>query len=173
MNRDHLPISAEIGLTIEELGDAVKTKVECEPIILRSYRRSGLSKSLPLLVYMHGGGFVTGGLETDDSLCRAIARDIEVFVINIKYRLAPENSFPDGFEDCLQVIKWVRPSSHTHLTVQKTDIPFPHVQAVTADAQTSYNFDLAKGFLVGGTSAGGNFTAALAHAMLEDNSTLR
>lgn len=87
MNRDHLPVSAEDDLTIEELEDAVKTKVECEPIILRSYRRSGLSDPLPLLVYIHGGGFVTGGLETDDSLCRAIARDIEVFVINVKYRL--------------------------------------------------------------------------------------
>lgn len=122
MSRDHLPISSEDDLTIDELGHAVKTKDESEQIILRTYRRSVRTESLPLLIYIHGGGFVTGGLETDDALCRAIARNIDVFVVNVKYRLAPENGFPDGFEDCLQVIKWVHASFHQHSTAQRTNI---------------------------------------------------
>lgn len=107
MTRDHLPITPDPDLTIDELNETVTTLDERSTITLRRYRRKGTTDSLPLLIYIHGGGFVTGGLETDDSLCRAIAKNIDVLVLNVKYRLAPECPFPTGFEDCLQVIQWV------------------------------------------------------------------
>ncbi|KAK4505976.1 hypothetical protein PRZ48_003941 [Zasmidium cellare] len=146
MTRDHLPITSQDGLYIDELDDV---KSGDETITLRRYRTMDATGSLPLVLYIHGGGFVTGGLETDDYMCREIALHVPVVVLSVKYRLAPEHPFPAGFEDCLEVIKWMTS---------------PQGQAKTST-------DLSLGFVLGGTSAGGNFTAGLAHAMLEQNIT--
>lgn len=105
MTRAHDPITPQEGLEIDEIDVPVRDGAR---ITLRRYRRSqNRDDALPLFVYMHGGGFVTGGLETDDSSCRAIALDMPVLVVNVEYRLAPENKFPVGFEDCFDVLRWV------------------------------------------------------------------
>ncbi|KAH7092608.1 Alpha/Beta hydrolase protein [Paraphoma chrysanthemicola] len=133
MTRDRLPITPDHSLDIFEITAQQQTT-------LRIYRRKNAS-TLPLFVYMHGGGFVTGGLETDDRSCRAIAKGVDICVLSIEYRLAPEHPFPVGFEDCWQVLSW----------------------ASTPEAHSELNVDPSKGFLVGGTSAGANFTAGLVH----------
>lgn len=63
--------------------------------------------------------FVTGSLETDDRLCRSVARSLRIAVISIDYSLAPEYKFPAGFEDCLEVVEWVR-KSHPHAQNKNT-----------------------------------------------------
>jgi acetyl esterase/lipase len=55
---------------------------------------------------MHGGGFVTGSLETDDCLCRLLATEVGVCILNIEYRLTSEYQFPASFEDRWDVLKW-------------------------------------------------------------------
>lgn len=104
MDRSHNPITPQSELSIDELPISVR---DGHQITIRQYRHKENHGSLPLFIYMHGGGFVTGGLETDDSTCRAIASHIPVVVINVEYRLAPENKFPIGFEDCFDVLRWV------------------------------------------------------------------
>jgi acetyl esterase len=54
---------------------------------------------LPLLLYLHGGGFVIGGLETHDSLCRQLALRSGCAVLALDYRLAPEHRFPAAVDD--------------------------------------------------------------------------
>ncbi len=54
---------------------------------------------LPVLLYLHGGGFVIGGLDTHDSLCRQLALRSGVAVVSLDYRLAPEHAFPAAVED--------------------------------------------------------------------------
>jgi acetyl esterase len=54
---------------------------------------------LPVLLYLHGGGFVIGGLETHDSLCRQLARRSGGAVLALDYRLAPEHPFPAAVDD--------------------------------------------------------------------------
>jgi len=54
---------------------------------------------LPVLLYLHGGGFTIGNLETHDSLCRQIARRSGAAVIALDYRLAPEHRFPTAVDD--------------------------------------------------------------------------
>jgi acetyl esterase len=55
---------------------------------------------LPVLLYLHGGGFTIGNLETHDSLCRQIAGRSGAAVIALDYRLAPEHRFPTAVDDC-------------------------------------------------------------------------
>ena len=106
MNRDRNPITPQHGLDIAEFDIAIR---EGTRITLRTYRKSeSADVALPLFVYIHGGGFVTGGLETDDSTCRAIVLEMSLAVVNVEYRLAPEHKFPVGFEDCFDVVRWVR-----------------------------------------------------------------
>lgn len=104
MDRSHDPITPQKGLTIDEFSIPMRDGVE---ITLRRYCKSQTPNKLPLFIYMHGGGYVIGGLETDDSTCRAIALEIDVVVLSVEYRLAPEHIFPVGFEDSFEVVRWV------------------------------------------------------------------
>lgn len=104
MTRDHLKITPDPDLTIYEINIPARDN---HPICARVYKQSNLSNPLPLLIYLHGGGFVTGGLETDDASCRTLAKEIPLLILNVEYRLAPENPFPIGFEDSFDVVRWV------------------------------------------------------------------
>lgn len=110
MTRDHLPITPQTGLDIDEFTIPAR---DGHSICIRSYKQTG-GTDLALVIYLHGGGFVTGGLETDDALCRTLAAQVPLVVLNVEYRLAPENKFPVGFEDSFDVVRWV---CHKH-TVQ-------------------------------------------------------
>jgi acetyl esterase len=62
---------------------------------------------LPVLVYMHGGGFTLGSIATHDSLCRHLSHLAHCAVLSVSYRLAPEHRFPVAFNDTWDVIHWV------------------------------------------------------------------
>jgi len=58
------------------------------------------------VVYLHGGGWVTGDLEYSDPLCRHLAADAGCEVLSVDYRLAPEHPFPTPFEDAYGALRW-------------------------------------------------------------------
>ncbi|MEY8877648.1 MAG: alpha/beta hydrolase [Leptothrix sp. (in: b-proteobacteria)] len=62
---------------------------------------------LPVLLYLHGGGFVIGGLETHDSLCRQLALRSGAAVLALDYRLAPEHKFPAAVDDSCAALGWL------------------------------------------------------------------
>ena len=66
----------------------------------------------PLVVFLHGGGFVFGDLETHDRLCRMLCKHAGVHVLAIEYRLAPEFPFPAGVEDADRAWRWARAHAH-------------------------------------------------------------
>ncbi len=59
------------------------------------------------LLYLHGGGFVVGGLESHDDICSELAEGAQVDVTAVEYRLAPEHPFPAAFDDCWTVLNSV------------------------------------------------------------------
>ncbi len=72
---------------------------------LRLYR--GLTESpAPLVVYAHGGGFVTGNLDTDHTHCVELARSADCLVVSVDYRLAPENPCPAALDDVEGAIRY-------------------------------------------------------------------
>ncbi|CAM3899945.1 alpha/beta hydrolase [Smaragdicoccus niigatensis] len=76
-------------------------------IRVRAYWPRGSSgMPLPIIVFAHGGGFVSGSLETHDVLVRALANRTGAMVLSVDYRLAPEHPFPAGLEDVFAVIEW-------------------------------------------------------------------
>jgi acetyl esterase len=62
---------------------------------------------LPVLVYLHGGGFTLGSIATHDVLCRHLSHLAHCAVLSVGYRLAPEHRFPTAFEDAWDAVQWV------------------------------------------------------------------
>lgn len=62
---------------------------------------------LPLLLYLHGGGFTIGDLETHDSLCRQLSLRSGGAVVALDYRLAPEHRFPTAVDDSFAALRWL------------------------------------------------------------------
>jgi acetyl esterase len=69
--------------------------------------------NLPVMLYMHGGGFVIGCIDTCDAMCRSVAQQAGVAVVAIDYRLAPEHKFPAGLHDTWDAFQWLAREAHT------------------------------------------------------------
>ena len=65
------------------------------------------SEPLPVFVYVHGGGWIRGSIETHEAACRALANRAGVLVVSVGYRLAPEGRFPAAADDCYAVTAWL------------------------------------------------------------------
>lgn len=78
-------------------------------IPLRLYRPLGTTESetLPVLAYYHGGGWLLGGLESHDVVCRRLANLARCAVVSVDYRMAPEHKFPAAVQDCAAATRWV------------------------------------------------------------------
>ncbi|GAA1699985.1 alpha/beta hydrolase [Dietzia cercidiphylli] len=107
------------------------------PIPARLYRPAGIEGPSAALVYLHGGGWVLGDLDSGDSVSRFLAAHTPLTVISIDYRLAPEHPFPAGLDDALAA--------------------FGHVVEHAAE----YDLD-PRAIAIGGESAGGNLAAVVA-----------
>ena len=62
---------------------------------------------LPVVVHVHGGGWVMGGIEETPWWVAALAEGLPAVVVSVGYRLAPEHPFPAALEDCLEAVRWV------------------------------------------------------------------
>jgi acetyl esterase len=70
--------------------------------------RQELALPAPVLLYCHGGGFVTGNLDMFDTACRALANRAGCLVVSVAYRLAPEHPYPAANEDVWAALTWLR-----------------------------------------------------------------
>ncbi len=66
-----------------------------------------LEPKLPVMLYLHGGGFVIGGIDTCEAMCRSVAAQSGVAVLAIDYRLAPEHKYPAALDDTWDAVQWL------------------------------------------------------------------
>lgn len=110
------------------------------PIPLRLFDSRAERPAGPALVFYHGGGFVIGDLDTHAGICAEMARQLDLPVIAVDYRLAPEHPFPAAPDDCEAATRWIAGS------------PAELGLSVTA-------------LVLAGDSAGGNLTIVTAMAL--------
>ena len=93
-------VAYRMGAEILDLPRAPLARVEVLEWAARPARPYAPShERLPVLLYLHGGGFTIGDLETHDSLCRQLALRAGIAVLALDYRLAPEHRFPCAVDD--------------------------------------------------------------------------
>jgi len=99
------PALAEL---VRPVGEIVDTQVEGAAGLLpaRIYRPT-TDGPHATVAYLHGGGFILGGIDTHDPFCRELCEQVGAVVVSIDYRLAPEHPFPAGVEDCVAAARWV------------------------------------------------------------------
>lgn len=124
-----------------QAGDQAEIQTGGRPA--RLYRGAGTgAEALPVLLYLHGGGWVIGDLDTHDVPCRALANLARCAVLSLDYRLAPEHRFPAAVEDGWSALRWLTESEGEN-------------------GAAAFGLDPAR-VAVGGDSAGGNLAAVLA-----------
>ena len=74
---------------------------------IRIYRPASVHEPLPLLMHLHGGGFVSGSIEQDDARCRSLAAMTPCRIVSVGYRRAPEHRFPAALEDAFAAWRWI------------------------------------------------------------------
>lgn len=97
----------------------------------------------PVMVFFHGGGFVMGDIHTHEPFCAEMARQLDMPIVSVEYRLAPEHPWPAGVEDAIAATRWIAGS------------PEALGRQVT-------------GLVVAGDSAGGNFAIIVSLALRDE-----
>lgn len=92
--------------------DVLDDKVEGSGAVLRVFKPKVHDHAIPAFVYYHGGGYFTGNLEANDSLCQNFALSQNCAVIAVDYRKAPEAPYPAGFDDCYEALLWTAANPH-------------------------------------------------------------
>ncbi|MFL6062915.1 MAG: alpha/beta hydrolase [Marmoricola sp.] len=91
------PVPGEEHLEItEEVVDGVPVRI---------YRPLGDTDDLPGILYLHGGGFCIGDIDTEHGGAVIVANAVDAVVLNVDYRLAPEHPYPAGLEDCYAALQ--------------------------------------------------------------------
>ena len=114
---------------------------------VRSYEPLRILPNSPDIVFIHGGGWITGDLDSYDSFCRYLSSTAESRIISVDYRRAPEHTFPAAYEDALLV-------SRTILS-------------------GSLGMDCKDGIVLAGDSAGGGIAAAVAKTLADAGENVR
>jgi len=113
------------------------------PLKVRIYRPLGQAPDAPLMVFLHGGGWMLASLRSYDTPCRRLAAKAGCVVVSVDYRLAPEHPFPAAVDDAWDAYTWAA----------------GHATAVGASPRR---------LVVCGDSAGGNLAAVVAQQCLDE-----
>lgn len=130
-------LAVQSGPEVDAVRDVEVTDGQHGPFTVRIYTPAADDDDGPgrgCLMWIHGGGFVIGDLETADSTCRVLANEAGVVVVSVDYHLAPEHPYPAAIDDVVTALDWV----------------VAHAEDLGIDPAR---------LALGGDSAGGNLTA--------------
>ncbi|WP_055070501.1 alpha/beta hydrolase [Clostridium massiliamazoniense] len=113
-------------------------------IPVRIYKSETMKENVSILYFIHGGGFFGGSPDVVEELVKLIVENTDILAFSVDYRLAPENPYPTGHEDCYSVLKWI----------------YANAERLGANK---------KNIFVAGDSAGGNLTQYCTTRNLEAN----
>jgi acetyl esterase/lipase len=125
----------------------IKSQDQRYRIRLRIYKPRSSAALAPVLLWMHGGGFIIGAPEMSDPCLIQFNRELGIVVVSVDYRLAPENPFPAALEDGFSALSWIS----------------AHAQSLGVDPTR---------IAIGGESAGGGLAATLVQ-MAHDRGEIR
>jgi acetyl esterase len=151
MRQRHIESRKPLLAPLEEVGEIVhlRPRVDDAPS-MTVFRPRGAQPGdiLPALVFLHGGGWTVGNLQTYEPLCRQLSNATGYAVVYVEYRLAPEHPFPAAFDDARKALHWVHQNSGW-LGIDRSSIG------------------------IGGDSSGGNLAAAVCLAERNDHAAFR
>lgn len=104
------------GLQITEQ----KCPVQGGDITIRIFEPAASSTPRPVYVNFHGGGWVFGGLATDNDWCKRVALELDCVAFDVDYRLAPEYKYPIPINDSWEAFNWVRRQNKMAFLVDQT-----------------------------------------------------
>lgn len=113
-------------------------------VTVRVHRPTEVTEPMPALLWIHGGGTLMGCAAQEDRFCRKMVKFTDVAVVAVDHRLAPEHPYPTPLQDCYAALRWL------------ADQPWVDPTRIG----------------VGGASAGGGFTAAVAQ-LAQDRGDVR
>jgi triacylglycerol lipase len=100
----------------------------------------------PVMLYYHGGGWVLGNIETENTVCTNLCKRVDCVVITVDYRLAPESPYPAAVHDSWEALLWLHTRASSLLPINPSK------------------------YAIGGSSAGGNLAAVMCQKILSSRS---
>ncbi|MEL6672429.1 MAG: alpha/beta hydrolase [Bacteroidota bacterium] len=126
----------KVESVVNETHQVPSTTTKGHQIRTRVFRPEGTTKALPAMLYLHGGGYMMGLPEMANDFYADVLKRRDVVIVAPDYRLSQKDPFPAGFNDCYDVLLWMR------------------------DHAAELNID-PNNFIIAGHSAGGGMTAAI------------
>jgi len=154
MGKDIAEIRANVAKTkatrppVSPSESLVIADIQLENCSVRTYKPKAFKDRLPLGIFVHGGGYCLGDLDTEEVTARVLADNGPMILVSVGYRLAPENVWPTSLNDCVASTHW----------------------AINHYA-SSPEVDVSKLFISGG-SAGGQLALALSIKLIEQGHKL-
>lgn len=96
-----------------ESSDYLIPQADAPEVLVRVYRPENPLERLPALLWIHGGGYCLGAMESDDNVVRQIAKAVGSVIVSVEYRLAPEHPFPAALNDCSTALQWLADNTDT------------------------------------------------------------
>ncbi|KAH8648689.1 Alpha/Beta hydrolase protein [Xylariales sp. PMI_506] len=135
--------SADGRVSREEIAIPLQDGTQTRALVFKPFDRP--TNGCPLLVLIHGGGFLFGSAEMEAPGCIRAAETLGCVAVSLDHRLAPEAKFPTAWEDCWDSLEWL------------------------ASNASVLGADPSKGFILGGNSSGGQLVGTLSHWARDKN----
>lgn len=119
---------AAANLNLDESGVNIENRLisrehSSSSVPVRIYQPEGADTAMAGLIYIHGGGFVVGDLESEHSIAIELCRELGIVIVSVDYRLAPEHPYPAGLEDCYTTLCWTHANaSELHVDTSRIGV---------------------------------------------------